>query len=58
MATTHNVQDLDQIWLEGRAAYCNGDSEDSCPYQGLEAEHWHDGWEDAAEDEIELQKSR
>jgi len=36
------------IYDEGKSAAFEG--ENSCPYSGLDAEFWYDGWEDGNED--------
>lgn len=45
------------VYQLGYQAYLSGESELSNPYDGIDAEYWSDGWEDAKEDaDIQLQK--
>ncbi len=41
---------MEEIYQEGYDAFNLDNNEDSCPYIGLEAEYWLDGFEDAKED--------
>lgn len=39
------------IYIAGYEAYEPGiEPENVCPYDGMDAEFWYDGWEDAKED--------
>ncbi|WP_234498176.1 ribosome modulation factor [Vibrio maritimus] len=40
----------DDIYQEGYDAFNSDESEHSNPYDGLDAEYWSDGWEDAHDD--------
>ena len=40
-----------QIYDDGYAAFFTGESDTDCPFIGIEAEYWHDGYADAEEDD-------
>lgn len=43
-------QEQEELYQEGYSAFLNDEEEYQCPYTGLDAEYWSDGWEDAKED--------
>ena len=40
----------DAVYDEGYQAGIDSESKSTCPYEGIEAEYWHDGWEDGEHD--------
>ena len=44
-------EDQETIYQQGYNAYLCEEMEHSNPYDGIDAEYWSDGWEDAKEDE-------
>lgn len=46
-----DTSETEQAYNEGCDAYYDGCSEDDNPYDGILAEYWSDGWEDAKEDD-------
>lgn len=48
--TTVNDAENDVFYQEGYKSFLDGVPEAANPYQGLDAEFWSDGYEDAMED--------
>lgn len=42
-----------ELYDEGYSAFHNDKEESDNPYEGMDAEYWSDGWEDASDDEAQ-----